>query len=88
MELFASGSAYIAGRDGPGEETMAKARKAARKSCKTRKPAARRTAQLKGRKVTKRKTRRTKSRSGILGAIGEAVGPRTRLGGHNRFEDQ
>jgi hypothetical protein len=67
------------------EETMAKRRKAARK---TRKPATRRTAKLKGRKVAKRKTRRAKKRGGILGAIGDAVRLRTRLGGHNRFEDQ
>ena len=71
---------------------MAKKRKAARK---TRKPAVRktttRTAKLKGRKVTKPKARRAKKQgviAGALGAIGEAVRLRTRMGGHNRFEDQ
>jgi hypothetical protein len=70
---------------------MAKKRKAARKA--TKRPAKKRgmrTAKLKGRKVT-RKAKATKKRgvfAGAVAAVTEAVGLRTRLGGHNNFEDQ
>jgi hypothetical protein len=72
---------------------MAKARKKTRKAVAKR-PAkkATRTAKLKGRKVAgKPKARRAKKKQGLVAsaveAIGEAVRLRTRLGGHNNFED-
>ncbi len=73
---------------------MAKTRKAARKSAAKRsaKKAGRTTtAKLKGRKVAKAKSRTAKKKgviAGTMDAIAEAVRLRTRLGGHNRFEDQ
>jgi hypothetical protein len=73
---------------------MAKTRKKARKTAAKRpaKKAKRTTAKLKGRKVAKPKARRAKKKQGMVAsavqAIGDAVRLRTRLGGHNNFEDQ
>jgi hypothetical protein len=72
---------------------MAKTRKKARKTAAKRpaKKAKRTTAKLKGRKVAKPKARRAKKQGMVASAvqaIGDAVRLRTRLGGHNNFEDQ
>ena len=70
---------------------MAKKRKAARKA--TKRPAKKRgmrTAKLKGRKV-KRKAKAAKKQgvfASAVAAVSDAVSLRTRLGGHNTFEDQ
>jgi hypothetical protein len=71
---------------------MAKSRKTARKTAAKR-PAKKttRTAKLKGRKVAKPRARRAKKQGMVASAvqaIGDAVRLRTRLGGHNTFEDQ
>jgi hypothetical protein len=72
---------------------MAKARKKTRKTVAKRPvKKTRRTAKLKGRKVVaKPKVRRAKKQGMVASAvqaIGDAVRLRTRLGGHNNFEDQ
>ncbi len=67
---------------------MAKARKAAKRAATK---STIRSAKLKGRKVAKPKAGRAKKRGAIAGAVKvvtDAVRLRTRLGGHNRFEDQ
>jgi hypothetical protein len=75
------------------EDVMAKARKKARKTVAKRPAKKTRltTAKLKGRKVTKAKARPAKKQGMVASAvqaIGDAVRLRTRLGGHNKFEDQ
>ena len=67
---------------------MAKARKMAKRAAKKRTI---RSAKLKGRKVAKPKASQAKKRGVIAGAVKvmtDAVRLRTRMGGHNRFEDQ
>jgi hypothetical protein len=68
---------------------MAKKRKTARKA--TKRPAKKRgmrTAKLKGRKVTRKATKKQGVFGRAVAAVSDAVSLRTRLGGHNRFEDQ
>ena len=67
---------------------MAKARKAAKRAAKK---STIRSAKLKGRKVSRPKARPAKKRGVIASAVKvmtDAVQLRTRMGGHNRFEDQ